>query len=59
MLSTLGGDVAQESDIVPNAHTTKAYKIDDFGNQPFNDPEYMAKAEHFEEVARNRKAQGK
>lgn len=57
MLSTLGGDVAQESDVVPNAHTTKKYAIDDFGSAPFNDPEYMAKAQHYDDIARAKKAQ--
>ena len=59
MLSTLGGPVLQESDVVPNAHTTKAYALADFGDQPFNDPEYLGKAEHLDEVARNKKAEGK
>jgi len=58
MLSTLGGDVAQESDVVPNAHTTEAYKVEDFGDQPFNDPEYMAKAAHYDALARDKKQQG-
>ncbi len=54
-LSTLGGPVPQESDVLPNAHTTKAYAIDDFGTQPFNDPELMAKAQHFDDIARARR----
>jgi hypothetical protein len=58
MLSTLGGDVSQESDVVPNAHTTKAYKVEEFTAQPFNDPEYLAKAAYYEELARKKKAQG-
>lgn len=52
MLSTLGGNVPQESDVVPNAHTTKAYEIADFGDQPFNDPELMQKAEHYDDIAK-------
>ncbi|MEB2286368.1 MAG: hypothetical protein B6D46_09270 [Polyangiaceae bacterium UTPRO1] len=52
MLSTLGGSVPQESDVVPNAYTTKAYAIDEFGDQPFNDPEYMQKADHYDGVRR-------
>jgi hypothetical protein len=54
MLSTLGGDVAQESDVVPNAHTTKAYAIEDFGDEPFNDPEFMQKAEYYDNVAKTK-----
>ncbi len=57
MVSTLGSDVAQESEVVPNAHTTKAYKVDDFGSQPFNDPEYMAKAAHYDDLARSKRSQ--
>jgi hypothetical protein len=48
MLSTVDPNGAQESDVVPNAHTTKAYAVSDFGDQPFNDPEYMEKAEHYD-----------
>ena len=52
MLSTLGGPVPQESDVVPNAHTTKAYAIDDFGNEPFNDPELMQRADYYDQQAK-------
>ena len=55
MLSTLDSDVAQESDVVPNAHTTKAYKVDEFGSQPFNDPEYMQKAAHYDDLAKSKR----
>ncbi len=54
MLSTLGGTVPQESDVVPNPHTTKAYAVEDFGDQPFNDPEYMQKAEYYDDLAKTK-----
>lgn len=57
MLSTLDGDVAQESDVVPNAHTTKAYAVEDFGDQPFNDPEYMQKADYYDNLAKTKQGQ--
>lgn len=57
MLSTLDGTVAQESDVVPNAHMTKAYAIDDFGDQPFNDPEYMQKADDYDDLAKAKRDQ--
>ncbi|MEO7435725.1 MAG: hypothetical protein ABI080_09585, partial [Candidatus Binatia bacterium] len=56
MLSTIDANGAQESDVVPNAHTTKPYKVGDFGNQPFNDPEYTQKAEYYENLARSKGA---
>ncbi len=56
ILSTMGGDVAQESDVVPNAHTTKAYAIDDFGDEPFNDPEYMQKADYYDNLAKTKRS---
>jgi hypothetical protein len=58
MLSTVGtGPVAQESDVVPNAHTTKAYAVDEFGDAPFNDPEYMQKADYYDGVRRSKAGQ--
>lgn len=57
MLSTLDGTVPQESDVVPNAHTTKAYAIDEFGDQPFNDPEYMQKADYYDDIAKAKRDQ--
>jgi hypothetical protein len=57
MLSTLDGDVPQESDVVPNAHTTKAYAIEDFGDQPFNDPELMQKADYYDDLAKAKRDQ--
>lgn len=54
MLSSLGGVVPQESDVVPNAHTTKAYAVDDFGDQPFNDPEYAQKADYYDGIRRTK-----
>ncbi|MCC6847400.1 MAG: hypothetical protein IT294_02775 [Deltaproteobacteria bacterium] len=54
MLSTLGGATPQESDVVPNAHTTSAYEVGDFGDAPFNDPEYMQKADHYDGIRRTR-----
>jgi hypothetical protein len=44
VLATRVGTTESESDVVPNAHTTAAYKVSDFGDQPFNDPEMMQKA---------------
>jgi hypothetical protein len=52
MLSAIDADGTQESDVVPNAHTTKAYQVSDFGDQPFNDPEYMEKAERYDALRR-------
>jgi hypothetical protein len=52
MLSTIDPNGSQESDVVPNAHTTKAYAVADFGDQPFNDPEYMEKADHYDAIRR-------
>lgn len=54
MLSTLDGALVQESDVVPNAHTTKAYAIDDFGSEPFNDPELMQKADDYDNLAKTK-----
>ena len=56
MLSTIDANGAQESDVVPNAHTTKPYKVAEFGKQPFNDPEYTQKAEYYENLARSKGA---
>ena len=58
VLSSLDGDVVQEGDVVPSAYTTKAYKVTDFADTPFNDPEYTAKAEHYETLARQKQAAG-
>jgi hypothetical protein len=55
MLSTLDSDVAQESDVVPNAHTTKAYRVEEFGSAPFNDPDYMQKAAHYDDLAKSKR----
>ncbi len=44
VLASLAGTTESEGDVVPNAHTTGPYKMTDFGDQPFNDPEYMQKA---------------
>jgi hypothetical protein len=57
VLSALGGKSIIESDVVPNAHTTAAYKMSDFGTEPFNDPEYMQKAAHYDEVERQKRGQ--
>ncbi|MCC6764607.1 MAG: hypothetical protein IT293_08085 [Deltaproteobacteria bacterium] len=54
MLSTLGGAVPQESDVVPNAYTTRAYAVDDFGDAPFNDPEYVRKADYYDGIRRTK-----
>ncbi len=56
-LAALDGTTSIESDVVPNAHTTAAYKVSDFGDQPFNDPDYMQKAAHFDEVERQKRGQ--
>lgn len=57
MLSTVEEGVPQESDVVPNAHTTKAYAVSDFGNAPFNDPELMEKADYYDDLAKAKKSQ--
>jgi hypothetical protein len=59
MLSTIDPNGSRESDVVPNAHTTKPYKMTDFSDQPFNDPEYLRKAEYYENLARQRAAEEK
>lgn len=58
-LAALDGPSPVESDVVPNAHTTAAYSVSDFGDQPFNDPEYMQKAAHYDEVERRKRAEGR
>ena len=58
VLSSLDGDVVQEGDVVPSPYTTKPYKVSDFAATPFNDPEYTAKAEHYEALARQKQAAG-
>lgn len=44
----------QESDVVANAHTTKAYAVDDVVDQPFNDPEYVLKADSYDGIRRTK-----
>jgi hypothetical protein len=58
VLSSIAGDVVQEGDVVPSPYTTKAYTVSDFADRPFNDPEYTAKAEHYEALARQKQAAG-
>lgn len=57
VLSTLEeGDVVQEGDVVPSPYTTKPYKMTDFNQTPFNEPEWTQKAEYYEALARSKGA---
>jgi hypothetical protein len=53
VLSEIGGSTV-EGDVVPNAHTTAAYKLSDFNDQPYNEPSYTQKAEYYEALARSK-----
>lgn len=52
VLTNLSEDPPQRSDVVPAAHTTKAYKATEFTSDPANDPERLRKAAEYEEIAR-------
>ncbi len=56
-LSRVGNDGLEETDVIPNAHTTRAYAVTDFSDQPFNDPEYLAAADRLDAIAQGRAAQ--
>jgi hypothetical protein len=51
-LATVEDGVPQHADVVPAAHTTGLYEISQFTEAPFNEPERMRMAEHFDGIAR-------
>lgn len=54
VLSTIRDDDVQRSDVVPAAHTTRAYKVTEFSDVPYGDPEKIDRAERIEARARER-----
>jgi hypothetical protein len=54
VLSTMGDDGTQQSDVVPAAHTTAAYKASEFSDREYGDPEKLEQADRIEETAAKR-----
>ncbi len=50
-LSTTGEMPNQKNDVAVNAHTTAAYRADQFSDQPFNDPDLVDTATRLEAEA--------
>jgi hypothetical protein len=60
VLSTLAADgTPEEGEVVPSPYTTGKYEVGQFGTAPFNDPEYVRKAEHYDAIAHARADQNK
>ncbi len=52
VLTDLSVEPPQRSDVVPAALTTKPYKVSEFSNVPFNDPDRLRKAAEYNEIGR-------
>jgi hypothetical protein len=51
VLSTIGDDGTQQSDVAPAAHTTAAYKASEFSDREYGDPEKLERADRLQAVA--------
>jgi hypothetical protein len=51
-LTTLGDRGEQGSDVVGNAHNTAPYRVTDFTDLPYNDPDLLEKAARLDAAAR-------
>jgi hypothetical protein len=56
VLSNVRENGLERSDVVPAAHTTRAYKVTEFSDVPYGDPDKLERAEQLEQRAREENA---